>query len=154
IYFDQPTERAVAAVPALDRVLADIEPVYLEHGDALRLRAGVGGWGLGGEGPNAPAQPPTLNPQPPTRGWPNLLPMALRGQVHRALYVADTRPERVFAGLETAICSPIAAQAATAIENARLYQEEVRTREEIASLRDYNQAILDNLNTGVFVIDA
>ena len=88
------------------------------------------------------------------RGWAIVLPMASRGQVHGVLYVADTRPERVFSGLEIAICSTIAAQAATAIENARLFQEEVRAKEEIAALRDYNQAILDNLNTGVFVIDA
>lgn len=83
-----------------------------------------------------------------------MFPMPARGEVHGVLYVADTRPERVFSGLEIAICSAIAAQAATAIENARLYQKEVRAREEIARLRDYNQSILDNLNTGVFVIDA
>jgi PAS domain S-box-containing protein len=80
--------------------------------------------------------------------------MPARGEVHGVLYVADTRPERVFSGLEIAICSAIAAQAATAIENARLYQAEVRAKEEIALLRDYNQSILDNLNAGVFVIDA
>src|SRR5207247_1858771 len=114
VRFDDPTERPIAAVPALDRVLADIEPVYMEHGDALRLGKGVGGWGLGVGPDSSNPQPPTPNPQPPTRGWAILLPMASRGQVHGVLYVADTRPERVFSGLEIAICSTIAAQAATA----------------------------------------
>jgi PAS domain-containing protein len=80
--------------------------------------------------------------------------MVVRGEVRGVLYVADTRPDRVFSGMEISICHAIAAQAATAMENARLYQEEVRARAEIAALRDYNQSILDNLNTGVFVINA
>src|SRR5262249_2483764 len=44
--------------------------------------------------------------------------------------------------------------AAAALENARLYQSEVRARQEIARLRDYNQAILDSLASGVFVINS
>jgi PAS domain S-box-containing protein len=79
--------------------------------------------------------------------------MTVRGQAIGVLYVADTRPERVFSGVEISLCSAIAAQAATAMENARLFQEEVRAKEEIASLRDDHQSILDNLNSGVFVID-
>src|SRR5713226_3342325 len=42
VRFDEPAERPFASVPALDRVIADIEPVYLAHGDALRLRQGIG----------------------------------------------------------------------------------------------------------------
>jgi PAS domain S-box-containing protein len=161
--FDDPVESDLEAVHGLDRVLADIEPVYLEHQDMLRLGKTAAGSTTPGRNPlpaaglteaaTSDSRPPTAD-GPAKRGWAIVFPMPARGEVQGVMYVADTRPERVFSGLEIAICSTIAAQAATAIENARLYQAEVRTREEVALLRDYNQSILDNLSSGVFVIDA
>jgi PAS domain S-box-containing protein len=180
VRFDTAVEQDLDTLLPLQRLLAAPEPLYLEHSDLLRL--GEGGKGRRSDGTTgqqstagdggriqdmiespsdvapSPCRPASPSPPRPVaqseRGWAILVPMTVRGQVIGALYVADTRPERVFTGVEISICSAIAAQAATAMENARLYQEEVRAREEIAALRDYNQAILDNLNTGVFVIDA
>jgi PAS domain S-box-containing protein len=166
VCFDAPTECELNSVPPLLRLLEDPEPLYLEHSNILRLRAkGKGQWAEGAEQgvkgaketvPNGPSPLSHALCRPPSaeRGWAILVPMTVRGQVVGALYVADTRPDRIFTGVEISICSAIAAQAATAMENARLFQQEVRAKEEIAALRDYNQAILDNLNTGVFVIDA
>jgi PAS domain S-box-containing protein len=171
--FDRPTERPITAVPALDRVLADLEPVYLEHADILRLddpetpdvagkpahesdgrrRKGEANHPIGSSGHQV-GYPRSGRRSSTQRGWAILVPMPVRGQAIGVLYVADTRPERVFSGAEISICSAIAAQAAAAMENARLYQEEVRAREEIAALHAYHQSILDNLNVGVFVIEA
>jgi PAS domain S-box-containing protein len=157
VRFDTAVEQDLDTLLPLQRLLAAPEPLYLEHSDLLRLestdaRCSV----LGVRSSDEPNRTPNTEHRAPNtdRGWAILVPMTVRGQVIGALYVADTRPERVFTGVEISICSAIAAQAATAMENARLYQEEVRAREEIAALRDYNQAILDSLNTGVFVIDA
>ncbi len=151
--FNNPTERRLALLPAVQRAVADAQPVYLEHCDLLRLAADDPAPEFRAQSAapqTATASPITASP----RGWAILVPMMARGRTWGVLYLADTRPERVFSRLEISICTAIAAQAATAMENARLFQEEVRAREEVAALRDDNQSILDSLTLGVCVIDA
>lgn len=83
-----------------------------------------------------------------------LFPMAVPGRVVGVLSVGVTGPRGMLSPREVSICRAIANQAGAALENARLYQAEVRAREEIGRLRDYNQAILDSLASGIFVINS
>lgn len=63
------------------------------------------------------------------------------GEVHR------------FSEQEQNVLSVIASQAALAIENAKLYSETKERLEQISAMKQFTDAILDSVNTGIAVVD-
>src|SRR5262249_43889255 len=125
----------LAELPLLARVLSDLETICVRSGELGDLEAAA----LPDSGEQAIA-------------WATLVPMIVRGRALGVFTLANHSDDRGLSAIELAICQTLANQAASAIENIRLYEEEVRSRSEIARLRDYHQCILDGINFGVFVI--
>ncbi len=71
------------------------------------------------------------------------VPLQVKKKVIGVLQVVDTRPNR-FSAMDLATLEPLAATAALAIENARLFQETDR-------LRVYNQNIIRSLQEGILM---
>jgi PAS domain S-box-containing protein len=90
-----------------------------------------------------------------------MLPMEFRGRVVGLVEVIDSRVERIFAGEEIALAQFLANQAASAIENARLYaqaQQEIAERiqieEKLRQNETRNRALLDAIPDLMFRMTA
>jgi len=74
------------------------------------------------------------------------VPLQVRGKVIGVLQVLDTEPDR-FSTADLTLLEPLAAAAAAALENARVYEEAER-------LRAFNEKIVQGLEEGVLLDDA
>lgn len=127
--------RKLAELPLLARALTELETICVRSGGLGDLEAAT-----------------LTDAREEEIAWATLVPMLVRGRALGVFTLANRSDDRGLSALELAICQTLANQAASALENIRLYQEEVRSRSEIARLRDYHQCILDGINFGVFVI--
>jgi PAS domain S-box-containing protein len=74
------------------------------------------------------------------------IPLKIKDRVIGALQVLDTEPNR-FSTADLTLLEPLAAAAASAVENARLYEEAER-------LRAFNEKIVHSMEEGILIDDA
>jgi PAS domain S-box-containing protein len=74
------------------------------------------------------------------------IPLRIKDRTIGALQVLDTEPNR-FSTADLTLLEPLAAAAATAVENARLYEEAER-------LRAFNERIVHSMEEGILIDDA
>jgi signal transduction histidine kinase len=73
------------------------------------------------------------------------LPIFLRGTVYGNLYLTEKENGADFTEEDQEVCAVLAAQAAVAIENARLYESVTRWMRQLESMEEIGQALVSNL---------
>jgi PAS domain S-box-containing protein len=98
-------------------------------------------------------QSPVDAPQLATSGLAWLFPCRVKGEVIAVLGVGRKDGLDPLNSEEVDTLKTLAAQAATAIMNGQLYQSLAEKAEELRGLKDYNENILESLDSGIVVLD-
>jgi PAS domain S-box-containing protein len=86
-------------------------------------------------------------------GLRELFPMRVKGRVVAALGVAVKESDGDMNSEDRQLLITLAAHAASAIEGARLYEENVERIREVELLKDFNESIVESSRVGILVID-
>jgi signal transduction histidine kinase len=84
---------------------------------------------------------------PPMRSFLGV-PILLRGVAYGNLYLTEKQGAEVFAEEDEELCLLLAAQAAVAIENARLYESATRWLRQLESLNEVSDALISEMDLG------
>jgi PAS domain S-box-containing protein len=98
-------------------------------------------------------QAPAETPQLAASGLAWLFPCRVKGEAIAVLGVGRKDGLDPLNSEEVDILKTLAAQAATAIMNGRLYQSLAEKADELRGLKDYNENILESLDSGIVVLD-
>ncbi len=98
-------------------------------------------------------QAPSDNAQLAASGLAWLFPCRVKGEVIAVLGVGRKDGLDPLNSEEVDTLKTLAAQAATAIMNGRLYQRLAEKADELRGLKDYNENILESLDSGIVVLD-
>jgi two-component system, NtrC family, sensor kinase len=83
-----------------------------------------------------------------------LVPCVFEGAANAVFVLGRKGTDQPFNSEDLALLTAVAGQAATAIENGRLYRELHLKAEELDGLREFNENILESLDDGLVVFDA
>ena len=108
---------------------------------------------LGRAGRRHRPEPDDDTPQLVTSGLAWLFPCRVKGEVIAVLGVGRKDGLDPLNSEEVDTLKTLAAQAATAIMNGRLYQRLAEKADELRGLKDYNENILESLDSGIVVLD-
>ena len=82
------------------------------------------------------------------------MPCVFEDRAIAVLALGRKDPDQPFNSEDLALLTAVAGQAATAIENGRLYRQLHLKAEELDGLREFNENILESLDDGLVVFDA
>lgn len=86
-------------------------------------------------------------------GLQNFFPMRVKGRLVAVLAVAPKDAEEEMNSEDNQLLITLAAHAASAIEGARLYEENLARIREVGQLKDYNESIVESSRVGILVLD-
>jgi PAS domain S-box-containing protein len=126
-HWERPVTRRLRELPLHQRAIAERQALFV-----------------------APAS--LLLPDEPEEGGAILLPLALPEHVVGVLAARVPAPARAILAREPDTARGVGRQAALALETMRRQQSQARAFADLARVKEYYQAILDSLNSGVFVL--
>jgi two-component system NtrC family sensor kinase len=122
-------------------------------GDSPRLRApALMGWLQAGQ-PVDVESTPDEHPELAAYGLAWLFPCRVKGEVIAVLGVGRKEGLDPLNSEEVDVLKTLAAQAGSAILNGRLFRSLSQKAEELQGLKDYNENILESLDSGIVVLD-
>jgi hypothetical protein len=122
----------------------DAVEIPADHPLLRRLRAG--------EPVNLESAPDPV-PTPPLPDVPLYFPCRVKGEMIAVIGVGRKEGHESLNSEEVELVQALAAQAATAFLNGRLHQSLREQAEELRRLKDYNENILESMDSGILVLD-
>ncbi|MCZ6600200.1 MAG: ATP-binding protein, partial [Acidobacteria bacterium] len=86
-------------------------------------------------------------------GLQNFFPMRVKGRLVAVLAVALKDADEEMNSEDNQLLTTLAAHAASSIEGARLYEENLARIREVGQLKDYNESIVESSRVGILVLD-
>jgi hypothetical protein len=124
--------------------------ISLDESDRYERHGDTGTRGHGEDEPLAASPTRPLAPSPDLRYF---VPCVVRDHTIAVIGLGRTREGELLSSEDIELLRTIAPYIAIAIENSTLYREQAERAKELASLKEFNESIIESINVGILAVD-